>query len=83
MCIRSETRTTGSIQRTVDELPWHRRKLGELDPTDNSYFQERFQDFDKRLTAAEQKWDAEMGPYHGRKVVTYHNSFPTSPSISS
>jgi ABC-type Zn uptake system ZnuABC Zn-binding protein ZnuA len=27
------------------------------------------------LTAAEQKWDAEMKPYHGRKVVTYHNSF--------
>src|SRR5436309_9398705 len=51
-------------------------KLGELDPPDNSYFQERFQDFDKRLTVAEQKWDAEMTPYHGRKLVTYHNSFP-------
>jgi zinc/manganese transport system substrate-binding protein len=52
------------------------QKLGELDPADNSYFQERFQDFDKRLTVAEQKWDAEMAPYHGRKLVTYHNSFP-------
>src|SRR6202140_2112304 len=51
------------------------QKLGDLDPADNSYFQERFQDFDKRLTAAEQKWDAEMAPYHGRKLVTYHNSF--------
>ena len=50
-------------------------KLGELDPTDAAYFQERFQDFDKRLTAAEQKWDAEMAPFRGRKVVTYHNSF--------
>jgi len=50
-------------------------KLGDLDPADSSYFQGRFQDFDKRLTAAEQKWDAEMAPYHGRKVVTYHNSF--------
>ena len=30
-------------------------KLGELDPADSAYFQERFQDFDKRLTAAEQK----------------------------
>src|SRR6266536_4826203 len=49
-------------------------KLGELDPSDASYFQERFQDFDKRLTAAEQKWDAEIAPYHGRKIVTYHNS---------
>jgi zinc/manganese transport system substrate-binding protein len=51
-------------------------KLGEMDPTDAGYFQERFQDFDKRLTAAEQKWDAEMKPYRGRKVVTYHRSFP-------
>jgi zinc/manganese transport system substrate-binding protein len=50
-------------------------KLGELDPADSAYFQQRFQDFDKRLTAAEQKWDAEMAPFHGNKVVTYHNSF--------
>jgi len=52
------------------------QKLGELDPADNAYFQQRFQDFDKRLTSAEQKWDAEMAPYRGRKLVTYHNSFP-------
>ena len=51
-------------------------KLAEMDQADASYFQERFQDFDKRLTAAEQKWDAEMKPYRGRKVVTYHRSFP-------
>ena len=51
-------------------------KLGELDPADASFFQERFQDFDKRLTEAEKKWDGEMKPFRGRKVVTYHNSFP-------
>jgi zinc/manganese transport system substrate-binding protein len=51
-------------------------KLSELDPNDSGYFQERFQDFDRRLTVAEQKWDSEMRPYHGRKVVTYHNSLP-------
>jgi zinc/manganese transport system substrate-binding protein len=51
-------------------------KLGELDPSNSAYYQERFQDFDKRLTAAEQKWDSEMRGYRGRKVVTYHNSFP-------
>ncbi|HET7440746.1 MAG TPA: metal ABC transporter substrate-binding protein [Terriglobales bacterium] len=51
-------------------------KLGELDPGDSAFFQQRFQDFDKRLTAAEQKWDTEMKPYRGRKVVTYHNSLP-------
>ncbi len=51
-------------------------KLAELDPGDAPYFQQRFQDFDKRLSAAEQKWDAEMRPYRGQKVVTYHRSFP-------
>jgi len=51
-------------------------KLGELDTADSAYFQQRFADFEKRLSAAEQKWDAEMAPYHGRKLVTYHNSFP-------
>src|SRR5690349_284956 len=51
-------------------------KLGELDPADASFFQERFQDFDKRLTEAEKKWESEMKPFRGRKVVTYHNSFP-------
>ena len=51
-------------------------KLAQLDPENASYFQQRFQDFDKRLTAAEQNWDAQMRPYTGRKVVTYHNSWP-------
>ena len=51
-------------------------KLGDLDPSNTAYYQQRFQDFDKRLSAAEQKWDAEMQPFHARKVVTYHNSFP-------
>ena len=50
-------------------------KLGELDPGDAAYFQQRFQDFDKRLTAAEKNWDAQMAPYRGRKVISYHKSF--------
>jgi zinc/manganese transport system substrate-binding protein len=49
-------------------------KLAEIVPADSSYFQQRFQDFDARLTAAEQKWDAAMKPYRGRKVATYHKS---------
>jgi ABC-type Zn uptake system ZnuABC Zn-binding protein ZnuA len=51
-------------------------KLAEMDPGDAAYFQQQYQDFDKRLSAAELKWDAEMKPYRGRKVVTYHRSFP-------
>ena len=51
-------------------------KLADMDPANGTYFQQRFQDFEKRLATAEQKWDAEMKPYRGRKVVTYHRSFP-------
>jgi len=51
-------------------------KLNELDPSDSSYFQQRLADFDKRLSDAEKRWDSEMAPYRGRKVVTYHRSWP-------
>ena len=51
------------------------QKLGEMDPADSQYFQQRFQDFDQRLTAAQKNWDAQMAPYKGRKIVTYHTSW--------
>jgi zinc/manganese transport system substrate-binding protein len=51
-------------------------KLGEMDPQDASYFQQRDQDFERRLAEADKKWQADMRPFHGRKVVTYHNSAP-------
>ena len=51
-------------------------KLSEMDPPDQAYFQQREQDFEKRLADADKKWLAEMGPYRGRKVVTYHRSWP-------
>lgn len=51
-------------------------KLGELDPQDNGYFQQRYQDFANRLAQTEKKWLADMAPYRGRKIVTYHRSWP-------
>jgi zinc/manganese transport system substrate-binding protein len=51
-------------------------KLAQLRPQDAPYFEQRFQDFSRRLTEAEKRWDAQMAPYHGRKVVTYHRSWP-------
>jgi zinc/manganese transport system substrate-binding protein len=51
-------------------------KFSEMDPADASYFQQRFADFDKRLTDAQKRWEAAMKPYRGRKVVTYHRSLP-------
>src|SRR5438270_1111913 len=35
-------------------------KLSELDPSNSAVFQQRFADFDKRLTAAENNWEAQM-----------------------
>jgi zinc/manganese transport system substrate-binding protein len=52
-------------------------KLADLDRDSSSYFQQQFQDFDRRLAAAEMKWDTAMKPYRGQKVVTYHRSFPS------
>ena len=51
-------------------------KFSEMQPADASYFQQRYADFDKRLSAAEKGWDAKMAPYRGRKIVTYHRSWP-------
>ena len=51
-------------------------KLAEMDPGDTAYFQQRNQDFEKRLAEAEKKWGADMAPYRGRKIVTYHRSWP-------
>jgi zinc/manganese transport system substrate-binding protein len=52
------------------------RKLAEMQPQDAAYFEQRLQDFNQRLTEAEKRWDAQMQPYRGRKVITYHRSWP-------
>jgi len=51
-------------------------KLGEMDPENAAFFQQREQDFERRLAEADKKWQADMKPFHGRKVITYHNSAP-------
>ena len=51
-------------------------KLSELDPDDTALFQQREKDFAKRLAEADLKWRAEMTPYRGRQIVTYHRSWP-------
>ena len=51
-------------------------KLAEMDPQDAAYFRQRDQDFERRLAEADKKWQADMKPFRGRKVVTYHNSAP-------
>jgi zinc/manganese transport system substrate-binding protein len=53
-----------------------RAKLQQLLPADRAYFDTRYADFDKRLAAAEKRWDAALAPYKGAKLVTYHRSWP-------
>ena len=40
-----------------------RNKLTELQPADKTYFDQRYADFDRRLAAAEKRWDAALAPY--------------------
>jgi zinc/manganese transport system substrate-binding protein len=51
-------------------------KLTELSRGDAAYFQQRYADFNRRLSEATTRWKAAMAPYKGVKVVTYHRSWP-------
>jgi zinc/manganese transport system substrate-binding protein len=51
-------------------------KFSELRAGDAPYFQQQLASFTTRLDAAEKRWLAQMAPYKGTKVVTYHRSFP-------
>jgi zinc/manganese transport system substrate-binding protein len=51
-------------------------KLSAARPADRTYFEQRLAAFGARLTDALKKWTAQMAPYKGTKVVTYHRSFP-------
>jgi ABC-type Zn uptake system ZnuABC Zn-binding protein ZnuA len=53
-----------------------RDRLSELLPGDQTYFAQRYTDFDNRLTQAQKRWDGLMAPYKGTKIVTYHRSWP-------
>jgi zinc/manganese transport system substrate-binding protein len=51
-------------------------KLAQLRPGDQAFFEQRLNDFIRRLDEAEKRWMAMMAPYKGAKVVTYHRSLP-------
>jgi zinc/manganese transport system substrate-binding protein len=52
------------------------RKLAELRPEDAAYFAQRLNDFKVRMNDANKRWLAEMAPYRGAKIITYHPSWP-------
>jgi len=51
-------------------------KLSELRSGDSAFYQQQLTSFTTRLDAAEKRWLAQMAPYKGTKMVTYHRSFP-------
>lgn len=51
-------------------------KLSEMRPNDAAYFAQRYAAFEQRLKQADEQWRAEMKPYAGHKIVTYHRSWP-------
>jgi zinc/manganese transport system substrate-binding protein len=52
------------------------QKFSEMSPGDAAYFAGRLKSFQQRIADAEKRWDEQMKPYSGRKVVTYHRSWP-------
>jgi ABC-type Zn uptake system ZnuABC Zn-binding protein ZnuA len=51
-------------------------KLSQMRPGDAAYFAQRYTSFEQRIKEADQRWQAQMKPYAGRKIVTYHRSWP-------
>jgi zinc/manganese transport system substrate-binding protein len=51
-------------------------KLTELRPADGPYFAQRLNNFKVRMNDANKRWVAQMAPYRGAKIVTYHPSWP-------
>lgn len=52
------------------------QKLSQMRPADARYFAQRLNDFKIRINDANKRWLAQMAPYRGAKIVTYHNSWP-------
>lgn len=50
-------------------------RLKEIDPQNTSYYDDRLNDFVKRLGAKIKEWEEKLAPYRGTKIVTYHKSW--------
>jgi zinc/manganese transport system substrate-binding protein len=51
------------------------KKLSAMDAGNAAYYTQREGDFERRLTAADKGWQAQMAPSKGLKTVTYHRSW--------
>jgi ABC-type Zn uptake system ZnuABC Zn-binding protein ZnuA len=50
-------------------------RLSQMDSANAAYYAQREADFGRRLGEAQQRWKAQIAPYKGLKVVTYHRSW--------
>src|SRR5436309_13929295 len=51
-------------------------KLSEMRPNEAAYFAQRYDASAQRLKQSDQQRQAQLKPYAGRKIVTYHRSWP-------
>ncbi|HEY2796382.1 MAG TPA: metal ABC transporter substrate-binding protein [Thermoanaerobaculia bacterium] len=51
-------------------------KLTQLDPGGAATYKSNLAALEASLAEGEKRWDAQLGPYAGTQVVTYHNSWP-------
>ena len=52
------------------------KKLSTMDAANAASYAQREEDFERRLSAADKGWQAQMAAYKGVKIVTYHRSWP-------
>jgi zinc/manganese transport system substrate-binding protein len=51
-------------------------KFSALQHENAAAFAQHYAEFDQHLAAAMKAWEAKMAPFKGRKVITYHRSWP-------
>ncbi len=49
--------------------------LSEADQADKALFAKNLADFEAKLNVAEKRWNAEMAPFKGTAILTYHESW--------
>jgi len=52
-----------------------REALVQVDPADKDTFDKNLADFEKKLSVAEARWQAEMSPFKGQAILPYHESW--------
>lgn len=52
------------------------KRLTEISPENKDYFLQNASEFKRRIDEKMKGWKAKMSPFKGKKIITYHNSWP-------